>query len=103
MKKGLALLVLLGAACASQTPKSTAEPGAAAQPATTEPSAVIVTTDPHAVMGCRMITKTVKGYDIREPAEWRELQEEAAHQGGNTVLVSLEGDRRGDIFACKKR
>jgi hypothetical protein len=49
-----------------------------------------------------MITKTVKGYDIREPAEWKELQEEAAHQGGNTVLVSLEGDRRGDIFACKK-
>jgi len=102
MKKGLALLVLLGAACASQAPKSTAAPGAAAQPATVEPSAVIVTTDPHAVMGCRMITRTVKGYDIREPEEWRKLQEEAAHRGGNTVLVSLKGDRRGDIFACTK-
>jgi len=58
--------------------------------------------DPHAVMGCRMITRTVKGYDIRESEEWRQLQEEAAHRGGNTVLVSLEGDRKGDIFACKK-
>jgi len=49
-----------------------------------------------------MITRTVKGYDIRESEEWRQLQEEAAHRGGNTVLVSLEGDRKGDIFACKK-
>jgi len=102
MKKGLALLVLLCAACASQAPKSTAAQGAAEQPATAEPSAVIVTTDPHAVMGCRMITRTIKGYDIRDPEEWRKLQEEAAHRGGNTVLVSLKGDRRGDIFACKK-
>jgi predicted outer membrane protein len=102
MKKGLALLVLLCVACASQTPKSSTAQSAATQPATAEPSAVIVTTDPHAVMGCRMITRTVKGYDIREPEEWRQLQEEAAHRGGNTVLVSLEGDRRGDIFACTK-
>ncbi len=102
MKKGLALVVLLCAACASQTPKSPPAQSATAQPATVEPSAVIVTTDPHAVMGCRMITRTVKGYDIREPEEWRQLQEEAARRSGNTVLVSLEGDRKGDIFACKK-
>jgi hypothetical protein len=102
MKKGLTFLVLFCVACASQTPKSSTAQSAAAQPATAQPSAVIVTTDPHAVMGCRMITRTVKGYDIREPEEWRQLQEEAAHRGGNTVLVSLEGDRRGDIFACTK-
>jgi hypothetical protein len=77
---------------------------AASQPAATtaEPSVVIVTTDPHAVMGCRLITRTAKGYDIREPEEWRQLQEEAAHRGGNIVLVSVEGDRKGDIFVCKK-
>ena len=101
MKKGLALLVLLCAACASQTPKSSGAPGAT-QPATEEPSAVIVTTDPHAIMGCRMITRTIKGYDIRDPDQWRKLQEEAARRGGNTVLVSIKGDRKGEIFACKK-
>ena len=103
MKTALALLALFCAACASQTKKPAATT-AAAEPAVTgaEPAAVVVTTDPHAVMGCQMITRTVKGYDIREPDEWRKLQEEAAHRGGNTVLVSLEGDRKGDIFACKK-
>jgi len=102
MRKALPLLLLVSVFCASSKPKAPAETGAATQPAAVEPAAVIVTTDPHAVMGCRMITRTVKGYDIREPEEWRKLQEEAAHRGGNTVLVSLEGDRKGDIFACKK-
>jgi len=103
MKTALVLLALFCAACASQAKKPAATT-AAAEPAATgaEPSSVVVTTDPHAVMGCRMITRTVEGYDIREPDEWRKLQEEAAHRGGNTVLVSLEGDRKGDIFACKK-
>ncbi|HEX9286419.1 MAG TPA: hypothetical protein VF999_04035 [Thermoanaerobaculia bacterium] len=104
MKKGLALLALLCAACASQKSKPPAAESAAAQPAATtlEPSAVIVTTDPHAVMGCRLITRTTQGYDVREPDEWRKLQEETARRGGDTVLVSLKGDRKGDIFSCKK-
>jgi hypothetical protein len=63
---------------------------------------VIVTTDPHAVMGCRLIVRTSQGYDIREPDEWRKLQEETARRGGNTALVSLEGDRKADIFSCSK-
>ncbi len=100
MKKGLALLVLLCAACASQKPK----PTTAAQPAaaTVGPPTVIVTTDPHAVMGCRMITRTIEGYDISDPVQWRNLEEETARRGGNTVLISITGDRKGEIFACKK-
>lgn len=104
MRKALALLVLLCAACASQKPKPPAAESAAAQPPATNagPSAVIVTADPHAVMGCRLITRTVEGYDIRDADQWRKLQEEAARLGGNTVLVSTKGDRKGEIFACKK-
>jgi hypothetical protein len=49
-----------------------------------------------------MITRTVEAYDIRDPDQWRKLQEEAARRGGNTVLVSIKGDRKGEIFACKK-
>jgi hypothetical protein len=103
MRKELALLVLLVTACASQKAKPPAGESAAQPAATTgEPSAVIVTTDPHAILGCRMITRTVEAYDIRDPDQWRKLQEEAARRGGNTVLVSIKGDRKGEIFACKK-
>jgi hypothetical protein len=103
MRTGLALLVALCVSCASATPKPPATTeAAAASPATVAPPAVIVTIDPHAVMGCRLITRTVQGYDIREHEEWRKLQEEAARRGGNTALVSLEGDRKADIFSCSK-
>lgn len=103
MRIGLTLLVAFCVSCASPAPKPTAATaGEAARPAAVEPPAVIVTTDPHAVMGCRLIMRTVQGYDIREPDEWRKLQEETARRGGNAVLISLEGDRRGDIFSCTR-
>ena len=110
MKIGLALLVALCVSCASSTPRSAATPEAnpapaaavAAPPSSDAQPSVIITTDPHAVMGCRLITKTTAGYDIREPDQWRKLQDETVHRGGNTALVSLEGDRKADIFSCTK-
>jgi hypothetical protein len=107
MRIGLALLLALCVSCASPAPKSPAAPAAGtvseATPAATvaQPS-VIVTTDPHAVMGCRRITTTEQGYDIRDSEQWRKLQEEAARLGGNTVLVSTKEDRKADIFSCSK-
>ena len=110
MKIGLVLLVALCVSCASPTPRSAATPETAPAPAAavaatpssgTQPS-VIITTDPHAVMGCRLISHTTEGYDIREPDQWRKLQDEPARRGGNTALVSLEGDRKADIFSCVK-
>ena len=107
MKVGLAILVALCVSCASSTPRSAATPEANPAPAAATPSSdaqpsVIITTDPHAVMGCRLIAHTTQGYDIREPDQWRKLQDETVHRGGNTALVSLEGDRKADIFACTK-
>ena len=49
-----------------------------------------------------MITRTIEGYDISDPVQWRNLEEETARRGGNTVLISITGDRKGEIFACKK-
>ncbi len=103
MRIGLTLLVAFCVSCASPAPKPTAATaGEAARPAAVDSPAVIVTTDPHAVMGCRLITRTIQGYDIREPDEWRQLQEETARRGGNTALVSIKGDRKADIFSCSK-
>jgi hypothetical protein len=109
MRIGLALLLLLAlcVSCASPAPKSpAAAPGGTVQQATpaaaVPPTSVIVTTDPHAVTGCRRITSTEQGYDIRESDQWRKLQEEAARLGGNTVLVSTKGDRKAEIFSCSK-
>ena len=107
MRIGLALLLALCVSCASPAPKSpAAAAGATASEATpaaaVAQTSVTVTTDPHAVMGCRLIVRTSQGYDIREPDEWRKLQEETARRGGNTALVSLEGDRKADIFSCSK-
>ena len=110
MKIGFALLVALCVSCASPTPRSAATPEAnpapAAAVAATPPSdaqpSVIITTDPHAVMGCRLISHTTEGYDIREPVQWRKLQDETARLGGNTALVSTEGDRKADIYSCTK-
>ncbi len=107
MRVGLALFVVLCVSCASPAPKSpvtstgTAAPEAAS-PAAVPPPSVIVTTDAQAVTGCRSIARTEKGYDIREPAEWRSLQEEAARLGGNTVLVSADAGNKAEIFACPK-
>jgi hypothetical protein len=107
MRIGLALLLALCVSCASPAPKSPAAAAGGtvseATPAATvaQPS-VIVTTDPHAVMGCRRITTTEQGYDIRDSEQWRKLQEEAARLGGNTVLVSTKEDRKADIFSCSK-
>ena len=107
MRIGLALLLALCVSCASPAPKSPAAPAAgtvseATPAAAVAQTSVTVTTDPHAVMGCRLIVRTSQGYDIREPDEWRKLQEETARRGGNTALVSLEGDRKADIFSCSK-
>ena len=107
MRIGLALLVALCMSCAAPAPKSpAASTGStapeAASPAAVPPPTVIVTTDAQSVTGCRSITRTEKGYDIREPAEWRSLQEEAARLGGNTVLISGEADHTAEIFACPK-
>lgn len=110
MRIGLALLLALCVSCASQTPRSAATPEGNAAPAATvaatpssgaQPS-VIITTDPHAVLGCRLINHTTQGYDIREPDQWRNLRDETARRGGNTALVSLEGDRKADIFSCTR-
>ena len=107
MRIGLALLVALCMSCAAPAPKSPAASTRTTAPATPSPAAVpppteIVTTDAQSVTGCRSITRTEKGYDIREPAEWRSLQEEAARLGGNTVLISGEADHTAEIFACPK-
>lgn len=110
MKIGPALLVALCISCASSTPRSAATPEAnpapAAAVAATPPSgaqpSVIITTDPHAVMGCRLISHTTEGYDIREADQWRKLQDETARAGGNAALVSTEGDRKADIYSCSK-
>ena len=112
MKIGLALLVAVCVSCASPTPRSAAAPEAnpapapaaavAAPPSSDAQPSVIITTDPHAVMGCRLINHTTQGYDIREPDQWRKLQDETARRGGNTALVSLEGDRKADIFSCTR-
>ena len=107
MKIGLALLVVLCVSCASPAPKSPAPmagetaPPATAPVAAAQPS-VIVTTDPNAVAGCRQITRTEQTYDIRQPDQWRRLQEEAARLGGNTALVAAEGDQKADIYSCSK-
>ena len=107
MRIGLALLVALCFSCAAPAPTSpAASTGSAApeaaSPAAVPPQSVIVTTDAQAVTGCRSITRTEKGYDIREPAEWRSLQEEAARVGGNTALVSVDAGNKAEIFACPK-
>jgi hypothetical protein len=107
MRIGLAFFIALCVSCASPAPKSpAAAAGGTVQQATpaaaVPPPSVIVTTDPHAVTGCRRITSTEQAYDIREPDEWRKLQEEAARLGGNTVLVSTEGDRKAEIYSCSK-
>jgi len=107
MRIGLALFVALCVSCASPAPKSpatasssTVEPAA---PAAAVPTpSVIVTTDPHAVTGCRQIATSELGSDIRESDQWRKLQDEAARLGGNTVLVSTGGDRKAEIYSCPK-
>lgn len=95
MKKltALPLFLALCVSCASSPP------GPAGTSAT-EVSNVIVTTDPHSVIGCRLITRTIESYDIRDPERKRRLQEEAARRGGNTVLISIKGDRKGEVFSC---
>ena len=110
MRIGLALLVALCVSCASPAPRSAATPeggpapaaAVAATPSSAAQPSVIVTTDPHAAMGCRLITHTTEGYDIRDPDQWRKLQDETVRLGGNTALVTVEGDRKADIFSCAK-
>ena len=107
MRIELALLVAFCVSCAPPAPMSPAASAGSAAPEAASPAAVpapsvIVTTDAQAVTGCRSITRTEKGYDIREPAEWRSLQEEAARLGGNTVLVSVDADRKAEIFSCTR-
>ena len=107
MRIGLALLLALCVSCASPAPKSpAAAPESTIQQTTpaadgSHPS-VIVTADPQAVAGCRRITTTEQAYDIKDSEQWRKLQEEAARLGGNTVLVSAEGDRKAEIYSCSK-
>lgn len=105
MRIGLALLLALCVSCTSPPPQSPSTAAGAtvqqATPAVPSPS-VTVTKDPQAVTGCRRITTTEQVYDIREPEQWRKLQEEAARLGGNTVLVSTEGDRKAEIYSCSK-
>jgi hypothetical protein len=105
MKVGLPLLLAFAVACSS-APKSTPTPSGASPPAggtvaVAAPS-VIVTTDPNAVRGCRLISKTEQAYDIREPDQWRKLQEEAARLGGNAAMVPVEGDQKAEIYACSR-
>ena len=106
MKIGWTLLLALSVSCTSASKSSPAPAGGAtpqaAATAAVPPPSVIVTTDPQAVMGCRRITTTEQGYDIRDSEQWRKLQEEAARLGGNTVLVSTKEDRKADIFSCSK-
>lgn len=105
MRIGLGLLLALCVSCTSPAPQSPSTAAGAtvqqATPAVPSPS-VTVTKDPQAVTGCRRITTTEQVYDIREPEQWRKLQEEAARLGGNTVLVSTEGDRKAEIYSCSK-
>jgi hypothetical protein len=105
MRTALALFVTLSLSCTSAAPKSTAtpagSPAAEAAPPAGAPPAVIVTSDPNAVTGCRSIGRLDQAYDIREQDQWRKLQEEAARLGGNAALVAGE-DHRAEIFACPK-
>jgi len=54
------------------------------------------------VSGCRLISRTEQAYDIREPDQWRKLQEEAARLGGNAAMVPVEGDHKAEIYACSR-
>jgi|GEM_PF-4838478 hypothetical protein len=105
MKTAWTLLLALGVGCAAS--KSTPAPAGAASPQTAGRVAVaapsvIVTTDPNAVSGCRLISRTEQAYDIREPDQWRKLQEEAARLGGNAAMVPVEGDHKAEIYACSR-
>jgi hypothetical protein len=107
MRVGFALLVALCVSCASPSPRSTATPESGTVPAANTPAAgaqpsVIITADPQAVTGCRRITTTEQAYDVQQSEQWRKLQEEAARLGGNTVLVSTEGNRKAEIYSCSK-
>jgi hypothetical protein len=104
MKIAWTLLLTLGVGCtASKTPApaGAASAQSAGTVAVAAPS-VIVTTDPNAVSGCRLISKTDQAYDIREPDQWRKLQEEAARLGGNAAMVPVEGDHKAAIYACAR-
>jgi hypothetical protein len=104
MRTALALFVTLSLSCASTAPKSTTPAGSPAAGAVAPagaPPAVIVTSDPNAVTGCRSIGRLDQAYDIREQDQWRKLQEEAARLGGNAALVAGQ-DHRAEIFACPK-
>ena len=105
MKIAWTLLLALGVGCTASkptpAPAGAASPQAAGTVAVAAPS-VIVTTDPNAVSGCRLISKTDQAYDIREPDQWRKLQEEAARLGGNAALVPVEGGQKADIYACSR-
>ena len=105
MKIAWTLLLALGVGCATSkptpVPAGAASPQSAGTVAVAAPS-VIVTTDPNAVSGCRLLSKTDQAYDIREPDQWRKLQEEAARLGGNAALVPVEGDQRAQIYACAR-
>lgn len=97
MRIAVSILLLSCLACASTTPQASSQPPAS-EAATA--SGVIVSIDPHSVMGCRLLTRTIQAYDIRDPDQKRKLQEEAARLGGNAVLISIKGDRKGEIFSC---
>lgn len=105
MKIAWTLLLALGVGCTASkptpAPAGAASPQSAGTVAVAAPS-VIVTTDPNAVSGCRLISKTDVAYDIREPEQWRKLQEEAARLGGNAALVPVEGDHKAEIYACSR-
>lgn len=98
MRHGILFLALSSLACASTSPPASS-PTPASEAGTA--SSVIVSMDPHSVMGCRLLTRTIGAYDIRDPEQKRKLQKEAARLGGNTVLISIKGDRKGEIFSCK--
>lgn len=98
MRCGILFLVLSSLACASTSPPASS-PAPASEAGTA--SSVIVSMDPHSVMGCRLLTRTIQPYDIRDPKQKRKLQQEVARLGGNTVLISIKGDRKGEVFACK--
>ena len=105
MKIAWPLLLALGVACTAS--KSTPAPAGAVSPQTSGTVAVaapsvIVTTDPNAVTGCRLISRTNQAYDVREPDQWRKLQEEAVRVGGNTAMVPVEGDHKAAIYACTR-
>jgi hypothetical protein len=90
-------LLLLCISCASTQPAPSGQPG---PPAATAAADVVITTDPHEVMGCRLLTRTIESYDIRVPERRQKLQAETARLGGNVVLISIKGVRKGEIFSC---